>query len=157
MAVVDIGELAARLSPGRRLLGADLGAKTIGLACSDATLTVATPLLTLRRRRCGDDLRRLRQTIEDREGGGLVIGLPIRMDGSEGERCQAVRQFARDLLREVDLPVAFWDERLSSRAVERMLIGEADMSRKRRREVIDKLAAAYLLQAALDAIAAARR
>lgn len=157
MAVVAIAELAERLSPGRRLLGLDLGAKTIGLACADATLTVASPLTTLRRRRYAEDLLRLRQAIEDREGGGLVIGLPIRMDGSEGERCQAVRQFARDLLRVIDLPIAFWDERLSSKAVERMLIGEVDMSRKRRREVIDKLAAAYLLQAALDAIAAARR
>lgn len=136
------------------MLGLDVGSKTVGLALSDPTLTVATPLHTLRRTKFSRDAKLLRGIAEEHEVGGLVIGLPVSMDGTEGPRCQSVRQFALNLLQVVDLPVAFWDERLSTAAVQRMLIDEADMSRRRRSEVVDKVAAAYILQGALDAIAA---
>jgi len=135
-------------------MGLDVGSKTIGIALADATLTVASPLETIRRSKFARDAERLAALIAEREVGGLVIGLPVNMDGSEGPRCQSVRQFARNLLERLDLPVAFWDERLSTAAVERMLVREADLSRQRRAVLVDKLAAAYILQGALDALAA---
>jgi putative Holliday junction resolvase len=147
-------ELRSGLQPGQRLLGLDVGSKTVGLALSDPTQTVATPLQTLRRTKFTRDAELLRRIAEEHEVGGLVIGLPVSMDGTEGPRCQSVRQFATNLLQVFELPVAFWDERLSTAAVQRMLIDEADMSRRRRSEVVDKAAAAYILQGALDAIAA---
>ena len=136
-----------------RLLGLDIGEKTIGLAVSDSGQSVASPLETIRRSKFAKDMERLKEIIAERKVGGLVLGLPINMDGSEGPRCQSVRQFARNLesLAGIALPIAFWDERLSTRAVERFLIDEQDMTRMRRAEVIDKLAAAYILQGALDA------
>ncbi len=136
-----------------RLLGLDIGEKTIGLAISDSGQSVASPLETIRRSKFAKDMAQLKQVIAERRVGALVLGLPVNMDGSEGPRCQSVRQFARNLrsMAEIDLPLAFWDERLSTRAVERFLIDEQDMTRKRRAEVIDKLAAAYILQGALDA------
>ena len=136
-----------------RLLGLDIGEKTIGLAVSDSGQSVASPLETIRRSKFAKDMERLKEVIAERKVGALVLGLPINMDGSEGPRCQSVRQFARNLstLAGIDLPIAFWDERLSTRAVERFLIDEQDMTRMRRAEVIDKLAAAYILQGALDA------
>ena len=150
-------ELAGRLARGERLLGLDVGAKTVGLALSDKGLAVASPLETLRRGKLGDDVAALAAVCEDRGVGGLVLGLPVNMDGSEGPRCQSVRQFAANLTeRGLDLPRAFWDERLSTAAVERLLIDEADMTRKRRGQVVDKMAAAYILQGALDALAAQR-
>lgn len=155
MTIVHIEHLAEALGGNRRLLGLDVGARTVGLALSDGLLMVATPLLTLRRTRFAHDAAALQEIIAEHEVGGLVIGLPVSMDGREGPRCQSVRQFARNLDAHMDLPMAFWDERLSTAAVERMLIDEADMSRRRRRQVVDKLAAAYILQGALDAIAAA--
>ena len=141
------------LPQGVRLLGLDIGEKTIGLAVSDSGQSVASPLETIRRSKFAKDMERLKEIIAERRVGGLVLGLPINMDGSEGPRCQSVRQFARNLesLAGIDLPLAFWDERLSTRAVERFLIDEQDMTRMRRAEVIDKLAAAYILQGALDA------
>ena len=141
------------LPRGVRLLGLDIGEKTIGLAVSDSGQSVASPLETIRRSKFAKDMERLKEIIAERRVGGLVLGLPINMDGSEGPRCQSVRQFARNLesLAGIDLPLAFWDERLSTRAVERFLIDEQDMTRMRRAEVIDKLAAAYILQGALDA------
>ena len=146
----SIAALKQGLAPGQRLLGLDVGSKTIGMALSDRTLTVATPYETIRRTKLAADLKRLGD-IAAREGaGGFVLGLPINMDGSEGPRCQSVRQFARDLLKQVGLPLAFWDERLSTAAVTRALL-DADISRKRRSETIDKLAAAYILQGALEA------
>ena len=151
MPVLALNQLKESLGPGRRLLGLDLGAKTIGLAISDAGLTVASPLETLRRGKFAADAERLRRLIAERAVGGLVIGLPLNMDGSEGPRCQSVRQFAANLLQRIDIAVAFWDERLSTAAVTRALIA-ADMSRKRRAEVVDKAAAAYILQGALDAL-----
>ncbi len=147
--------LVARLAPGRRLLGLDVGTKTIGLALSDAGRQIASPYATLTRRKFGQDADELARIVA-REGiGGLVIGLPVNMDGSEGPRCQSVRQFARNLEARLALPYAFWDERLSTAAVERMLVSEADASRRRRGEVVDKLAAAWILQGALDAVRAA--
>ncbi len=151
--IVDLG---AKIRPGSHLLGLDIGAKTIGLALSDAGLSVATPLKTIRRRRFREDLARLQSVIAERDVGGLVIGLPINMDGSEGPRCQSVRQFAKNIDEKVDLPTGFWDERLSTAAVTRTLL-EADVSRKRRGEVIDKMAAAYILQGALDRLHEATR
>ncbi|MFQ5763616.1 MAG: Holliday junction resolvase RuvX [Rhodospirillales bacterium] len=153
MAVTEIDEINGLIGPGRRLLGLDVGKKTIGLALSDVTLTVATPAETIRRGRFADDAGRIAALCAEEGVGGLVLGLPVSMDGTEGPRCQSVRQFAADLLGFVDLPLAFWDERLSTAAVERVLVREADMTCKRRSRVIDKMAAAYILQGALDAIA----
>ncbi len=152
-APVDSVEALA-LGPGQRLMGLDVGAKTIGIAFSDVRRVVATPRETIRRSKFTRDAETLRRLIEANDVGGLVIGLPINMDGSEGPRCQSVRQFAANLLAKIDIPVAFWDERLSTVAAERTLI-EADVSRKRRAEVVDKMAAAYILQGALDRMARA--
>ena len=150
MVVDSVTALKAGLRPGDRLLGLDVGTQTIGLALSDVTLTVATPYETLRRTKLAKDAERLRRIVSEHGVGGLVIGLPIGMDGREGPRCRSVRQVAANLLAAFDIPVAFWDERLSTAAVERVLIEEADMSRRRRQSVIDKMAAAYILQGALD-------
>lgn len=152
MAVLPLSELKATLAPGRRLLGLDLGSKTIGLALSDRLLRIATPLEVIKRTKFTRDAERLLALVGEHGVGGLVIGLPINMDGSEGPRCQSTRQFAANMLKIEDLPIAFWDERLSTAAVTRTLI-EADASRKRRAELVDKLAAAYILQGALDRLA----
>ena len=154
MTVVPLAELAERLPRGTRLLGLDLGEKTIGLAISDRGLGVASPLETLRRAKFTQDAAALAKICAERGVGGLVLGLPVNMDGSEGPRCQSTRQFARNLeqLASFELAVAFWDERLSTAAVERLLVEEADMSRRRRAQVVDKMAAAYILQGALDAL-----
>jgi putative Holliday junction resolvase len=148
MAIVGVRDLMAE----RRILGLDVGSKTIGLALSDATRIVATPHSTIKRTKFTADASLLRAIIKDMDVDALVIGLPVSMDGTEGPRCQSVRQFATNLLQTIDLPIAFWDERLSTAAVERMLIREADMSRRRRAQVVDKAAAAYILQGALDAM-----
>ncbi len=155
MPVLELQELPNRLPRGARLLGLDLGSKTIGLALSDSALRVASPVETLRRGRFTKDAQALKQVIAARGVGALVIGLPVNMDGSEGPRCASTRQFAANLERiaGIDLPMAFWDERLSTAAVQRFLIDEADMTRKRRAQVVDKMAAAYILQGALDALA----
>lgn len=151
MAVVDLTELPAQLPPMSPVLGLDLGEKTIGVAVSDLTRSVASPLALIRRSKFTADIAELAALADDRLVSGLVIGLPVNMDGSEGARCQSVRAFARNLLRlgGRDWPIAFWDERLSSAAVNRMLIGE-DVTRARRAEVVDKTAAAWILQGALD-------
>ncbi|MSP83705.1 MAG: Holliday junction resolvase RuvX [Alphaproteobacteria bacterium] len=149
--LASIAELARELAPGHGLLGLDVGSKTIGLAVSDVTRMVATPLTTIRRKRFRDDAAELARVAADRAVAGFIVGLPVNMNGSEGPRCQSVRQFAANLADAIDLPIAFWDERLSTAAVERMMI-EADLSRKRRGELNDKLAAAYILQGALDAM-----
>ncbi len=152
MAVREPSELRAGIGRGQRLLGLDVGAKTIGLAISDAGLVVASPLQTIQRRKFSADVRALSRVVAERRVGGLVVGLPVNMDGSEGRRCQSVRQFVADLLQHLDLPVAFWDERLSTAAVQRILVDEADMSRRRRARVVDKMAAAYIPQGAPDAL-----
>ncbi len=145
-------DLAAALAPGARLLGLDVGTKTVGLALSDVERRVATPLETLRRKKFSVDGPALVALAEKHGVGGWVIGLPINMDGSEGPRAQSTRAFARNLAALTDLPMAFWDERLSTAAVTRTLL-EVDASRKRRAQVVDKMAAAYILQGALDRIA----
>ena len=150
MAVVDITELPALLPRYGALAGLDLGEKTIGVAVSDPTRIVASPLKTLRKTKFTDDARTLFKLMDGREIAALVIGLPVNMDGTEGVRCQSNRAFARNLLRLKDIPIAFWDERMSSMAVNRMLIDEADMNRARRAEVVDLAAAGYILQGALD-------
>jgi putative Holliday junction resolvase len=141
--------LKAALAPGARLLGLDLGEKTIGLALSDTLLTVATPFETLRRGKFGADAAILDRYIETHGIGGLVVGLPLNMDGSDGPSAQSARAFGRNFAARSTLPILFWDERLSTAAVTRTLL-DADASRKRRGEVVDKMAAAYILQGALD-------
>lgn len=131
------------------LIGLDLGEKTIGVAVSDSFLSVATPLETIRRKKFGVDAARLQEIIAGRRIGGMILGLPRNMDGSEGARCQSTRAFARNFVRLHDIPVGFWDERLSTVAAEKALL-EADTSRKRRAQVIDHVAAGYILQGALD-------
>lgn len=142
-------DFAAACAPGRAILGLDLGDRTIGVAVSDRTGTTATPLETIRRRKFTLDADSLLRIAAAREAGGILLGLPRNMDGSEGPRCQSTRAFARNLSRLSDLPIGFWDERLSTVAAERALL-EADTSRKRRAEVIDHVAAGYILQGALD-------
>jgi putative Holliday junction resolvase len=149
MAVVDLTNLKGSLAQGGRLLGLDVGSKTIGLAISDSNLRVASPLEVIRRAKFAADAKQIGRVIAERSIGGMVIGLPIGMDGVEGPRCQSVRQFAANLLGVVDLPVAFWDERFSTIGAERPL-REAEMSHRRRADVIDKMAAAYILQGVLD-------
>ena len=145
----DMAEFAKAVPPMRALAGLDLGTVTIGVAVSDAFLTVATPLETIKRKKFGVDAKRLLEIVADRDIGGIVLGLPFNMDGSEGPRCQSTRAFARNLERLTDIPIAYWDERLSTVAAERALL-EADTSRKRRGEVIDHVAAGFILQGALD-------
>lgn len=144
-----LGELKGALKRGERLMGVDLGSKTIGLALSDVSLTVATPLETIKRSKFTVDVTRLLALAAEHGVGGLVVGLPMNMDGSEGPAAQSARAFARNLEKLSPLPIAFWDERLSTAAVTRTLI-EADTSRARRAEVVDKMAAAYILQGALE-------
>lgn len=137
----------------KRFLGLDLGTKTIGLATSDPGGIIATPFKTIRRTKLAKDLDELVAIIEAEQPTALVLGLPINMDGTEGPRCQATRQFAHDVGKRITLPICLWDERLSTSAVDRMMTEEADLSRARRAEVVDKLAAAYILQGVLDFVA----
>lgn len=153
----DVADFADALAPMQALMGLDLGDKTIGVAVSDTFLSVATPLETLKRRKFGLDAARLQELIAARRIGGLVLGLPRNMDGSEGPRCQSTRAFARNFDRlGGEIPITFWDERLSTVAAERALL-EADTTRKRRAEVIDHVAAGYILQGVLDRLAVLRR
>ncbi|ETA53548.1 MULTISPECIES: Holliday junction resolvase RuvX [Ponticoccus] len=145
----EIADFAAALRPMTALAGLDLGTKTIGVAVTDTFRTVATPLETVKRRKFSLDAERLLAILKQRGIGGLVLGLPRNMDGTEGPRCQSTRAFARNFAALWDGPVTFWDERLSTVAAERALL-EADTSRKRRAEVIDHVAASYILQGALD-------
>jgi len=132
-------------------MGLDLGEKTIGVAVSDATRTIASPLELIRKTKFTQEAERLFALMRERNVGAIVIGLPVNMDGTEGPRAQSVRAFGRNLLRlQGDLVIAFWDERLSSAAVNRMLISEADLTRAKRAEVVDRAAAGYILQGALD-------
>lgn len=145
----DIEDFAYALPPMAALVGLDFGEKTIGVAVSDRIGAVASPLETIRRKKFMLDSQRLMEICAKRDIGALVLGLPRNMDGSEGPRCQSTRAFARNLSRVTDLPIGFWDERLSTVAAERALL-EADTTRKRRAEVIDHVAASYILQGALD-------
>ena len=139
------------ISADKRLMGLDLGSKTIGVATSDRTRTIATPIETIERKKFTADAGRLMAIAAAENIGVIVLGLPVNMDGSEGPRCQSTRAFARNFARLSPAPIVYWDERLSTAAVERMLI-QADASRAKRDQVIDKLAAAWILQAALDSL-----
>ena len=150
MAIVDITQLRDALPPRTPVVGLDPGEKTLGVAVSDISLTIASPLALIRRSKFTKEAEELFALMESRGAAGIVIGLPVNMDGTEGARCQSNRALARNLLRLRDLPIAFWDERRSTAAVERMLIGEADMTRGKRAEVVDRAAAGYILQGALD-------
>lgn len=152
----DTETFLAALPSMRALMGLDLGDKTIGVAVSDTFWSVATPLETVRRKKFGVDAARLQSILEQRQVGGLVLGLPRNMDGSEGPRCQSTRAFARNFEKLWDGPITFWDERLSTVAAEKALL-EADTTRKRRAEVIDHVAAGYILQGLLDRLAAMKR
>lgn len=154
-APATIEHLSGFLEPGDRLAGLDLGTRTIGVALSDTLQQVATPLVTIKRTKFSKDANALCKLFHEHAIAAVVLGLPINMDGSAGPRVQSTRAFARNLAPLIDVPVVFWDERLSTAAVERMLI-EADASRARRAELIDKLAAAYILQGALDRLKALR-
>jgi len=156
MPVLELIDLGATAPPRTPLLGLDLGEKTIGVAVSDRDRMIASPLELIRKTRFTLEAERLFALMQARGAAGIVIGLPVNMDGTEGPRCQSVRAFARNLLRLRDTPVAFWDERLSTAAVQRMMTSEADLTRARRSELVDKAAAAWILQGALDRLASAR-
>jgi len=156
MAVVDLIELPDALAKGAPVVGLDLGTKTIGVAVSDGGLMIASPLALIRRTKFTADVEALFKLMAGRGAGGILIGLPVNMDGTEGPRAQSARAFARNLLRLKDFPIAFWDERLSTEAVNRMLIDETDTTRARRAELVDKAAAAWILQGALDRLRTAR-
>ena len=152
MAVCKPTEIPANLARNQTILGLDLGTKTIGLALSDAGRMIASPLLTLARRKFTQDMAELEALITKHNVGALVIGLPVEMSGEEGTRAQATRSFVTEVLKRRDIPIAFWDERLSTAAVQRMMTDEMDLSRRRRGELVDKVAASYILQGALDAM-----
>jgi putative Holliday junction resolvase len=147
--IVDLFELADKIAPGERLMGIDLGTRTIGLALSDVSLVIASPLETIRRVKFTPDVTAM-LALADRHGAaGLILGYPLNLDGTRGPRAQATESFARNLANLTQRPIALWDERMSTAAVTRTLL-EADASRKRRAAVIDKMAAAFILQGALD-------
>ena len=150
MPVLTLEDFAAALPRYGALAGLDLGEKTIGVAMCDATRTVASAVETIRKTKFTADSDRLFKIMDDRQAAGLVIGLPLNMDGTEGPRCQSVRAFARNLAARRDMPVLFWDERLSTVAVTRVMVDEHDLSRKRQAAAVDKLAAAWILQGALE-------
>ena len=161
MAIRKLTDLLTSVPRGKRLLGLDLGTKTIGMAISDPGFSVASPIGTIKRTKFTADARELAKVLKDREVGAVVIGLPVNMDGSEGPSAERARQFGASMLEHKELlggeqEIAFWDERLSTSAVQRMMI-DADMTRKRRAEVVDKMAAAYILQGALDALGRHKR
>ncbi len=151
MPVLDIEDFAAALPQYAPIVGLDPGEKTIGVAVSDVTRTVASPLALIEKTKFSKDAEALFKLMDGRGAIGIVVGLPMNMDGTEGVRCQSNRALARNLLRlKPDLPITFWDERLSTAAVTRVLIDEHDISRKRRDEVVDKMAAGWILQGALE-------
>jgi putative holliday junction resolvase len=155
MLVLALIDAAALLPPRGALIGLDLGTKTIGVAASDPDRHVAAPVETIARKRFSLDAERITALAAERRAVGYVIGLPVNMDGTEGPRAQATRAFARNFAKRTDLPIALWDERLSTAAVERALIA-ADASRAKRKAVIDQHAATYILQGALDRLSRLR-
>jgi putative Holliday junction resolvase len=150
--ILALSDAAAHLPPRGTIMGLDLGTKTIGVATSDPDRRLATPVETVLRKNFSADSKRLLLLAEERKAVAFVIGLPLNMDGSEGPRAQSTRAFARNLAQVTSIPIALWDERLSTAAVERALI-EADVSRARRSKVIDQHAAVFILQGALDRLA----
>ncbi len=151
MPLFNLTDLRARLRRGQRLIGLDPGTKTIGVALSDVGLMLASPYGALKRGKLRDNAAEIVAIARREDAGGLVVGLPLSMDGTIGPAAQAARDWALALSDATALPVGLWDERLSSSAVNRFLIGEADLSRRKRAGVVDRAAAAYMLQAALDA------
>ena len=150
MALLTKDEFDLKSVPkGMRLMGFDVGEKTIGVAISDSLFMVASPHVLIARKKWTQDLEVIKKLISTENIYGIVIGLPLNMDGSEGPKCQSVRQLARNLLKEVDIPIIFWDERLSTVAVTRTLL-DADMSRAKRKDNVDKMAASFILQGFLD-------
>lgn len=149
---MNIKEFKASLPAYRALIGFDYGAKRLGVAVSDLLLTVATSYKIIQRESFAKDLAEIKKIIAEKEIGGIVFGLPLQMNGEEGEIAKEVRHFAEKLSKEIDLPIFFWDERLSSSAIENFLIKEVDMSRGKRKKVLDSSAAAYILQGVLDAL-----
>ena len=147
----DLNRFSISLPKKGRLLGLDLGTKTIGLALSDISRRIATPMDTLRRTKFNRDASHLRKIYSEHSVSGIVLGLPINMNGSEGPRCQASRDFARNIVTHLVVPILLWDERLSTAAVTQALIA-ADFSRNKRAKLVDKMAAGYILQGALDAL-----
>ena len=145
-----VSELMKTFPKGTRLLGLDVGKKNIGIAISDPGLKIASPNSNLKRTKLKKDIESLEQIVLDKNIGGLICGLPIKLDGSEGKACQSIRQFVKDINAELSIGISFWDERLSTVAVERVLIQEANLSRHRRAQIVDKVAAVYILQSALD-------
>jgi putative Holliday junction resolvase len=151
MLIETADEFWAALPAGARLLCLDVGEKTIGLALSDVMRTIASPLETIERKKFTRDMEHLKSVVGKHAVGGLVVGYPVNMDGSHGPRTQSVRTFVSTLGKHIALPVLLWDERLSTMAVERMMV-EADLSRARRAQLVDKLAASYMLQGLLNSI-----
>jgi len=149
MLIKNQAEFTKILPAEARILGLDVGETTIGLALSDLRRSIATPHLTIERKKFSKDMEQLKDVIEKNKVAGLVVGNPINMDGSEGRRTQSIRTFISNISKVFDLPILLWDERMSTQVVERMML-EADMSRKRRAELVDKLAASYILQGYLD-------
>lgn len=149
---MDIAEFKNSIEKHRALIGFDYGSKRLGVAVSDILCTIATPYKIIYRTTWQKDITEIRKIIEQKEIGGFVYGLPLQMNGIEGEIAAQVREFAAKLATEINLPYMFWDERLSSSAVERFLVDTVDMSRAKRKKVLDSSAAAYILQGALDAL-----
>lgn len=152
MPVLDLLDLPAACPPDTPWMGLDLGEKTIGVAVSDATRMIASPLELIRKSKFTHEAEQLFKLMDHRKVSALVVGLPVNMDGTEGPRAQSCRAFARNLERLRPVNVAFWDERLSTSAVERFLIEDLDLNRKRRAGVVDRTAAAWILQGALDRV-----
>jgi putative Holliday junction resolvase len=150
--LIESAQEFAKILPGHtRVLGLDVGDKTIGLALSDIMRSVASPLFTIERSKFSKDMVKLQETIAEHQVSGLIIGYPVNMDGSHGPRTQSTRTFVSNISKTISLPMLLWDERMSTMAVERMMI-EADLSRARRAELVDKLAAGYMLQGFLDSV-----
>lgn len=150
--LMNITEFKSRLEPHKAIIGFDYGEKRLGIAVSDLLLMTANPIMILQRDTLAKDIAQIKQIVDQKEVGAFVFGLPLQMNGQEGETADAVRQFAAKLTEQIPLPVLFWDERLSSRAVETFLIKEVDMSRSKRKQILDASAAAYILQGVLDSL-----
>ncbi|MEO0392292.1 MAG: Holliday junction resolvase RuvX [Pseudomonadota bacterium] len=167
MPLMELPEFSATIRPGHAVLGLDLGERTIGVASSDRGQSLATPVETIERRKLAGDLQRLSALAKERDAKAFILGLPLNMDGTKGPRVQITQSFAHEILKAAkqdsglfntsDPAILMWDERLSTSAVDRFLIGEADLSRAKRAAVVDKMAASYILQGALDALANLRQ
>ena len=147
--ICELNDLKSHMKMGQRIIGLDLGSKTIGIALSDSLLTIATPMELIKKKKFSIDSIRILEIIKEQNVGAIILGLPMNMNGTEGPRCQSTRQYAENLSKLIDIPIAYWDERLSTAAVTRTLL-EADTSRKKRKDLVDKMAASFILQGCLD-------